>query len=441
MTDSLAGLAKLIGQLMTVPGDGFDRADFSTTLVRGSAGLCAGSDAGVVLLEHGAEPTVSAGSTRAASEVEAVGLRDGVGAAAEAMRTGSAWVHASFGDVGRWGAYDTAGRQAGYESVRSFVLSGNAAPLGVIDIFTVAGGDPPDDELMLSFAQVVAAHLNREAEILAARMGEERLKGALASRVVIEQAKGVLAERNGTSVESAFNALRSYARARNQRLAEVCAAIASRSPDAVDVKVGFAAITAARREVLSERAIARWRQIHAESRTYSERAVAAVSRSAELRLEVNHHRALRQAEAIARSLDQQSLRSPRTRSEPGGAPRVLVGASSELTRSFVIDVLGSEKRLALLNPLGSSMDVLGTSIVEQPDLVILGREVVDLTGPEFGEFRRFCPDSRMLVVVDEIGDVRRVRSRGANGIVVRGDSDSLVERALELCGVRSSRRS
>ena len=54
-----------------------------------------------------------------------------------------------------------------------------------------------------------------------ARIVNDQLHCALTSRVVIEQAKGVLAERAGLSMEAAFEAMRHYARDRNLRLADV----------------------------------------------------------------------------------------------------------------------------------------------------------------------------------------------------------------------------
>jgi AmiR/NasT family two-component response regulator len=61
----------------------------------------------------------------------------------------------------------------------------------------------------------------------------DQLNTALTSRVVIEQAKGVLAERAGLSMESAFEAMRRYARDRNLRLADVAKGVIDRalSPD------------------------------------------------------------------------------------------------------------------------------------------------------------------------------------------------------------------
>jgi AmiR/NasT family two-component response regulator len=53
----------------------------------------------------------------------------------------------------------------------------------------------------------------------------EQLQSALTSRVIIEQAKGMLAERTGLSTEQAFAALRRHARAGNHRLSDLARAV------------------------------------------------------------------------------------------------------------------------------------------------------------------------------------------------------------------------
>jgi hypothetical protein len=61
------------------------------------------------------------------------------------------------------------------------------------------------------------------------------VKGALRSRVVIEQAKGVLADQGNLDMASAFSHSRRHARRTNQRLSDLAASIAARttSPDVV----------------------------------------------------------------------------------------------------------------------------------------------------------------------------------------------------------------
>jgi AmiR/NasT family two-component response regulator len=60
-----------------------------------------------------------------------------------------------------------------------------------------------------------------------ARLLNEQLTEALNSRIVIEQAKGVLAERSSLDMAEAFSRLRTYARNNNLRLADVAADVIS----------------------------------------------------------------------------------------------------------------------------------------------------------------------------------------------------------------------
>ena len=94
---------------------------------------------------------------------------------------------------------------------------------------------PDDLALVQALADVTTVGILRQRATVEARSRVEQLEGALASRVTIEQAKGILAAHSGRDPESAFEALRAYARARNQRLAEVAAAIVNRTLAATTV--------------------------------------------------------------------------------------------------------------------------------------------------------------------------------------------------------------
>lgn len=89
--------------------------------------------------------------------------------------------------------------------------------LGELDEATAAAGRALADVATIAILQHRAAS---EAQLL-----NEQLNHALASRVVIEQAKGVLAERSRLDMEQAFSHLRSYARSHNLRLADVARSV------------------------------------------------------------------------------------------------------------------------------------------------------------------------------------------------------------------------
>jgi hypothetical protein len=82
-----------------------------------------------------------------------------------------------------------------------------------------------DHHLGQLLADTATIGLLQHRAIRCARGVQAQLQGALNSRVVIEQAKGVLAQQGLVDMDDAFHLLRGYARAHNQRLADVARAV------------------------------------------------------------------------------------------------------------------------------------------------------------------------------------------------------------------------
>ena len=79
------------------------------------------------------------------------------------------------------------------------------------------------------------AALEAELELLRARC--DQLQEALDSRVVIEQAKGMLAERFGCDVNTAFEALRAGARSTQRKLHELAAEVVASRETPAEIKL------------------------------------------------------------------------------------------------------------------------------------------------------------------------------------------------------------
>ena len=82
-----------------------------------------------------------------------------------------------------------------------------------------------DQRLAQALADVATIGILQQRSAHRSTMMAEQLQHALNSRVAIEQAKGVLAERNGIGVDSAFDALRRHARNHNLKLTDVALAV------------------------------------------------------------------------------------------------------------------------------------------------------------------------------------------------------------------------
>ncbi|MEU6342281.1 GAF and ANTAR domain-containing protein [Streptomyces sp. NPDC046977] len=122
-----------------------------------------------------------------------------------------------------WPRFAPRAREAGLHAAYAVPLRRGPQVIGALGVLRTGPGEPPERDLELARALADAAAIGvlqhrarREQELLA-----EQLQGALDSRVVVEQAKGLLAERWGVGVDEAFAALRRYARSHRMRVAEL----------------------------------------------------------------------------------------------------------------------------------------------------------------------------------------------------------------------------
>jgi AmiR/NasT family two-component response regulator len=95
--------------------------------------------------------------------------------------------------------------------------------LGALNLFSsyARALDRKEVAVAQALADIATIGILQHREIQDTRAVASQLEGALQSRIVIEQAKGVLAERSQISVDAAFARFRQYARAENRRLSDV----------------------------------------------------------------------------------------------------------------------------------------------------------------------------------------------------------------------------
>lgn len=105
-----------------------------------------------------------------------------------------------------------------------------ASPVAVLALFDRHEEPPTPDAIALvqGVADVAAAVLEHSRLLEAARILAMQLQEALESRVVLEQAKGMLAERAGSDPESAFRTIRDVARRERRAIAAVAADVVAR---------------------------------------------------------------------------------------------------------------------------------------------------------------------------------------------------------------------
>ena len=138
----------------------------------------------------------------------------------------------------RWPRFAPKAVEAGFGSVQALPMRLRDQSIGALNLFRVEKGPMPDEDVVA--AQALAdvatiAILQQRAAVDAQRLNDQ-LTEALNSRIVIEQAKGVVAEQAGVDMEEAFARLRRHARNHNLRLADVAQAVTTKatSAEAID---------------------------------------------------------------------------------------------------------------------------------------------------------------------------------------------------------------
>jgi transcriptional regulator with GAF, ATPase, and Fis domain len=213
----------------TLVGD-FDIIDFLDRLAARCVELLDVTACGLLLVDHRGNLNLLAASTERARLLELLQLQGSQGPCLETYHSGRA-VHCtdlSGADAtARWPRFAPAAAEAGFMSVHALPMRLRTEVIGAMNLFS-AVQDPPDGEIIelgQSLANAATIGILHQRALHHREMVTEQLQGALNSRILIEQAKGFVAERQGVPVDEAFAALREYARAGNRKLLEVAEAV------------------------------------------------------------------------------------------------------------------------------------------------------------------------------------------------------------------------
>jgi len=201
----------------------FDVIDFLHMLTDRSVQLFAASAAGVVLADPRGDLRVAAASSEKAGLLELFQLQNDQGPCLECFRTGRPVTAADLADQAqRWPRFAHAALQAGFRTVEALPMR-LRDHIGALNLFRAEPGpfEAADLRIAQALADVATIGLLHERNVRHRETVAEQLQAALNSRVVIEQAKGKLAERRGIDMDRAFTMLREYARSTNQHLTDV----------------------------------------------------------------------------------------------------------------------------------------------------------------------------------------------------------------------------
>jgi GAF domain-containing protein len=211
----------------------WDVIDVMDRLVHAATSFTSAVDAGIVLADPSGVLHVLASTSERTTEVEEDQLGIQEGPCLEAFHSGEPVELADLTTADRWPAFTRIALDRGFRSVHATPLRLRERTLGAVNLFSDRPGPLSDRETSIvqaltDIATIGLVHsetLKGQADLTA------RLQHALDSRVLIEQAKGVLAERHALSIDVAFTLLRKHARRTGTRLHDVAHRVVSTTGD------------------------------------------------------------------------------------------------------------------------------------------------------------------------------------------------------------------
>ncbi|HZG92363.1 MAG TPA: GAF and ANTAR domain-containing protein [Pseudonocardia sp.] len=219
--------------------DDYDIIDLLDRLVHYSVDLLAADAAGIMLGGGRGELHVVAASSKDARTAELLQLQNDQGPCMDCFRSGQPVGVPDLHDaVHRWPGFATAVNRSGaYRSVHALPLRLRGQAIGAMNLFHRLPGPLPAVDLALgqALADVATIGILQERSVRHVAEDNEHLQTALNTRVIVEQAKGLVAQKLGLSMDAAFDQLRRYARSNNRRLAELARDITTREVDPVAI--------------------------------------------------------------------------------------------------------------------------------------------------------------------------------------------------------------
>ena len=206
----------------------FDVIDFLDALTNRCVELLEVTACGVLLIDQHETLTVVAASSEHARLLELLQLQNAEGPCLECYHRGVPVSATDLADEDqRWPLFAPAARRSGFRAVHALPLRLRDQVVGGMNLFTAEPGALDDSvlELAQGLADMATIGILHERVVRRHELVTEQLQTALNSRIYVEQAKGVLAERLGIPVDEAFSVVREHARTSQRQLIDVAIAV------------------------------------------------------------------------------------------------------------------------------------------------------------------------------------------------------------------------
>jgi transcriptional regulator with GAF, ATPase, and Fis domain len=208
--------------------DEFDVIEFLEMVTSRASELVGSSAAGLLLADEHGRLQFMAASDEQAHLVELFQVQSREGPCQDCYRLGTAVADEDLlNATDRWPSFAPKAVAAGFRSVHAFPLRLRREVIGALNLFGKEVGliAPSDVRVLQALADVATIGLLQERAVRRGEVLTEQLQGALNTRVIVEQAKGAVAQLYQVNVDEAFQLLRTYCRRNNLRLSTVAQAI------------------------------------------------------------------------------------------------------------------------------------------------------------------------------------------------------------------------
>jgi len=214
----------------------YDVADLLHRLVTACVELAGVTAAGLLLDDQRGNLAVVAASSEETRLLEVFQLQNDEGPCLDCFKSGHEVTSDDLvADGARWPLFVPRALAAGFGAGVALPLRLREHTIGTLNMFQGRPGAtaPADRRLAQAFADVATIGILQQRSAHRSSLVAEQLQQALNSRITIEQAKGVLAERNTLTMDAAFDALRAHARNNNVKLTDVATGVVR---DRLDVR-------------------------------------------------------------------------------------------------------------------------------------------------------------------------------------------------------------
>ncbi len=188
-----------------------------------------GADSAGVCLQHDGHLRFVTALDERCSRLERVQESEQAGPCVDALRADKVVAVADLAAAPGWGGYGRAAREAGIAAIAGIPMRLGGQKIGTLNLYSNTRRDWSEEDLDAArvLADIASSYVINASKLAKQRRLNEQLQEALNSRVVIEQAKGILAAERGISVDEAFELLRRHARSYRTSLRSVAEAVVS----------------------------------------------------------------------------------------------------------------------------------------------------------------------------------------------------------------------